>query len=198
MKYHTSSKRYAGLPTPVMLAADSWSGRFLLVCLFVFGFGFLGSNVAVAQLSDLNSAAATAEVIMPIGLVNKTPLLFGSVIPTGTAGTVTINANTGGRSASNVDLLPVSADPLRSIGTANFDVSGEPGFSYSITLPGSINIVSGANSMTVDMFTDKAVNLGTLSASGADAFSVGATLHVGATQPPGTYAGTFNATVTYD
>lgn len=155
-------------------------------------------GVAVAQTSDSSSAAATAEVITPISLTNTTPLLFGSIVPTGAPGTVTIDANTGARSASNVDVLPVTGAPSRSIGTANFNVAGEPGFSYTIGLPTSINIASGGDSMTVDMFTNKAVNLGTLSVGGADSFSVGARLNVGATQPPGTYAGTFNATVTYD
>ena len=54
--------------------------------------------------------------------------------------------------------------------------------------------------MTVNTFTCSkglAANNGQFSALGAETFTVGGTLHVGATQNIGTYTGTFNVTINY-
>jgi hypothetical protein len=115
---------------------------------------------------------------------------FGTMVPTGTAGTVTVTP-AGARSSVNVDLL--GGFPA----AASFDVTGEGANTYSITLPSSATLTSGGNTMTVDTFTDDAGATPTL-AGGSDAFNVGATLNVGATQVAGTYSGTFAVTVNYN
>jgi len=58
----------------------------------------------------------------------------------------------------------------------------------------TMNITSGTNSMVVDTFnwTPTIVSLFPILVR----VDVGATLHVGAAQPVGTYVGTFNITVT--
>jgi len=81
---------------------------------------------------------------------------------------------------------------------AAFNVTGQGNATYSITLPASTTVTSGANSMTVDTFTSNPSGTGTLSAGGSQALTVGATLHVGASQATGTYTGTFSVTVTYN
>ena len=80
---------------------------------------------------------------------------------------------------------------------ASFDVTREPGQAYVITLPSSTTLSSGGNTMTVDTFTHDAGASPSL-AGGSDAFNVGATLNVGATQVAGTYSGTFAVTVNYN
>jgi len=61
-----------------------------------------------------------------------------------------------------------------------------------------VTINSGANTMTVGMFTSNPSGAGTLSAGGNQTLSVGATLNVGAGQATGTYSGIFSVTVTYN
>ena len=115
---------------------------------------------------------------------------FGTMLTTGTAGTVTVTP-AGARSSVNVDLfggLPSAA---------SFDVTGEAGQAYFITLPSSTILSSGANTMTVDTFNHDAGATPTL-VGGSDTFNVGATLNVGATQASGTYSGTFAVTANYN
>ncbi len=68
----------------------------------------------------------------------------------------------------------------------------------TITLPGSITLQSGANTLTVDAFTSSPDGGTTLNGGGEASFKVGATLHLGAHQPPGRYRGSFTVTVAYD
>jgi hypothetical protein len=57
-------------------------------------------------------------------------------------------------------------------------------------------VTSGANNMTVDTFTTNPATY-TTNSSGALTLDVGATLHVGANQTAGSYAGTYTMTVSY-
>ncbi len=112
------------------------------------------------------------------------------MVTTGTAGTVTVTP-AGARSSVDVDLL--GGIPA----AASFDATGASDATYSITLPSSATLTSGANTMTIDSFTDDAGASPTLP-GGSDTFNVGATLNVGATQAAGTYSGTFSVTVNYN
>jgi len=76
-------------------------------------------------------------------------------------------------------------------------VAGEPNTSFAVGLPGSIQITSGANSMTVDSFTTGA-SAYLLDGAGAAGLSVGANLSVAANQPAGLYSGSFSVTVAYN
>ncbi len=115
---------------------------------------------------------------------------FGTMVPTGTAGTVTVTP-AGARSSVNVDLF--GGVPS----AASFDVTGDAGQAYSIILPSSATLTSGGDTMIVDTFNHDAGVTPTL-VSGSDTFNVGATLHVGAAQASGTYSGTFSVTVNYN
>ncbi len=154
-------------------AAGIYSGTFDLTC---DGFS--------------DSANVTITIAAPISISAVGDMDFGTMVPTGTAGTVTVTP-AGARSSVNVDLL--GGFPA----AASFDVTGEGANTYSITLPSSATLTSGGNTMTVDTFTDDAGATPTL-AGGSDAFNVGATLNVGATQVAGTYSGTFAVTVNYN
>ncbi len=154
-------------------AAGTYNGTFDLTCDGVSG----TTNV-------------TGSIVAPISISAGANMDFGTVSPTGTAGTVTVTP-TGARSSVNVDLL--GGLPA----AAAFDVTGGPGQVYFITLPSSTTLTSGGNTMTVDTFTHDAGATPTL-AGGSDTFNVGATMHVGATQVEGTYSGTFAVTVNYN
>jgi len=83
------------------------------------------------------------------------------------------------------------------VSAASFDVAGEPNTSFAVGLPGSIQITSGANSMTVDSFTTGA-SAYLLDGAGASGLSVGANLSVAANQPAGLYSGSFSVIVAYN
>ena len=158
---------------------------------------FAASN---AYGQGANSASATANakarVISPITLAvaGVTELNFGDVVPsTVTAGTVSLTAAGIRTAAGGVTLGSSTA-----VAVPTFNVGGQANATYAITLPaGASTLTSGANTMTVDTFTGSKAT-GTLSAGGADSFTVGGTLHVAANQAAGSYAGTFSVTVTYN
>ncbi len=133
---------------------------------------------------------AHATILAPISISSSGDMDFGTMLTTGTAGTVTVTP-AGARSSVDVDLfggLPSAA---------SFDVTGAVGQAYSITLPSSTTLTSGGDTMNVDTFNHDAGGTPTLP-GGSDTFNVGATLNVGATQAAGTYSGTFAVTVNYN
>ena len=80
--------------------------------------------------------------------------------------------------------------------SAGFSVSGATGMNVAISVPGSVTLTeTGGGSMAATLVSS-ATSL-TLAGTAADAFSVGGTLNVGATQAAGAYAGTFTVTVNY-
>lgn len=113
----------------------------------------------------------------------------------GAGGTVTVSPN-GARSRGGGVILVPSA----SGSAAQFGVSGEPSASYAITLPanGIVALVSGPNTMAVNGFSSSPNAVGQLSLGGAQTLLIGATLSVGANQPPGSYAGSFNISIDYN
>ncbi len=139
---------------------------------------------------ESDTKAVKVKIFAPISISSSGDLDFGTMVPTGTAGTVTVTP-AGARSSVDVDLF--GGVPA----AASFDVTGEGSTNYSLTFPSSATLTSGGDTMTVDTFTDDAGASPTLS-SGSDTFNVGATLHVGATQASGTYSGTFSVTVNYN
>ena len=130
------------------------------------------------------------RIAAPISISAGGDMDFGTMVTTGTAGTVTVTP-AGVRTSVNVDLF--GGFPA----AASFDVTGKVDQAYFITLPSSATLTSGANTMTIDTFTDDAGASPTLP-GGSDTFNVGATLNVGATQAAGTYSGTFSVTVNYN
>ena len=143
--------------------------------------------------SATTSCNATATIVTGISLTKTADLNFGSVVPGGSAGSVMMTP-AGARSASGGASLGSSTGSS----AGSFTVAGLAGAAYSITLPASTTITSGANNMTVNTFTSTPSVTGNLGGGGTQTLSIGATLQVGASQPTGTYSGAFNVTVTYN
>jgi hypothetical protein len=158
----------------------------------VLAFGFSGSAGAQSN-SATNSCNATATIVTGISLTKTADLNFGSVVPGGAAGAVVMSP-AGARSATGGASLGSSTGSS----AGSFTVAGLASAAYSITLPASTTIASGGNNMTVDTFASTPSGTGTLSGGGTQTLSIGATLHVAASQPTGTYSGSFNVTVTYN
>lgn len=130
-----------------------------------------------------------------LSLLNTRGIAFGA-FAAGTGGAVVISP-AGIRSATGGVVLIAASDGA----PAQFTISGDPDFMYSITLPtdGTVALVDGAgHSMEVDAFTSEPALSGQLSAGGSQALTIGATLNVGANQPAGNYSGDFLVTVNYE
>jgi len=78
----------------------------------------------------------------------------------------------------------------------HFDIRGDKGMPYTITLPSSVTLTSGASSMTLGNFTTDVPLVGVF-VSGMYHVNLGGTLQVAANQAPGTYSGLIDITVNY-
>jgi hypothetical protein len=151
----------------------------------------LSAGSALAQFNNATANAnASARVIAAITLSSPIGLNFGDVVAGASLGTVSVDFG-GARTAGGGTTLGSGTG----VSAAVFNVSGFGGATYVIQLPSS-PIALGT--MTVDTFIGSKGLASTLTAGGTDSFTVGATLHVAASQAPGSYSGTFPVTVTYN
>lgn len=138
---------------------------------------------------------------VPISISKNTDMHFGTIATSSGGGTVLLSAS-GSRTASGGIILPSFTGTVSS---AQFTVTGEPGYSYSITLPITDLILyesgTGPATLIVDAFTSTPSGTGTLNlTTGTETVLVGATLNIGATQTAGSYtnAAGFALTVNYN
>ena len=158
---------------------------------------------AMAQSTASVNGTANATVIAPITLATANSLEFGKIVKG--SGTVTIAAADGARTDSDPSLTPGGTQKgLVQAGT--FNVTGEKGFTYAITIPvGGLTLSGPASaSMLVNNFTvvsgagDVSGLVGTIDATtGLGSLKVGATLNP-ANQGAGAYTGTYSVTVAYN
>ncbi len=175
-----------------------------LVLIFVFAFVIgIGSGIIFAQSeSSLDATADVYAVVIEAFDVNNLDgedLDFGTLAAAGDfGGTITVDA--GDTGSGNTADIPYHDGVFQAAG---FEITGgyseETSLSYSVQLPTSVIIDNGGTGeMTVNNFTiDLPSNLGSIS-GGSDTFYVGATLNVNSGQEPGSYAGTFDVTVTIE
>ncbi len=149
--------------------------------LAALGLGATSANAATA------TATARAKILRQITLTNTSDLQFGTIVTGATASTVAIS--TGGARTCGAGLVCSGATTA-----ADFTIGGTTGMVVTISVPASVTLTSGANSMTASLAASAATT--TLVASAGN-FSVGGTLAVGANQVDGDYVGTFTATVDY-
>lgn len=137
----------------------------------------------------------TLKLVTPIGLTPGTGLDFGSVVPGSSPGTVVMPATGQPRICPGGIVSALASSPGSA---ATFTVTGSKGCSYSVTLPASATLSDNAgHTVTVDTFTRSPSGSGALGPQGSQALAVGATLKVGAGQPPGSYTGFFTVVVAY-
>jgi len=150
----------------------------------------IASVTVKAQVSA--TATTSATIITPIAISKSVDMNFGNVAVSPTvAGTVLLTpANT--RTAGGGVTLPAVGG---TVSAAKFTVTGVAGSTYSISLPASVSLVNGANTMTVNAFTSTPTSTGTLT-GGTQDILVGATLNVAAAQAAGLYTNTTGLVVT--
>ena len=162
---------------------------------FLAGALLLATPAAFAQSSASASAVpATARIYKPITLaLSNAGMSFGDIFASSTAGTLTL-APASTRSVTGGASMAATGTPL----AAQFTVGGKKNATYGITFSSPVVLSAlGGATMPVSAFTPSAGS-GLLDATGAQIFTVGATLAVGANQVDGDYSGTFSVTVTYN
>ena len=151
--------------------------------------------MAVAAFASTNAQAATQTadarvVILPaVQLAQTDALDFGVVASSGTAGTVVLPVG------SNTRTCTAGVTCVGAASRGQFTVTGaENGYVVVISVPVSATLNFGANSMPVALTS----SLTTFTSTGvAQAFFVGGSLSVGASQAAGTYTGTYNVSANY-
>ncbi|MBN8485317.1 MAG: DUF4402 domain-containing protein [Sphingomonadales bacterium] len=162
---------------------------------------------APAQAQTVTSnAVAQAVIVEPASLVKVRDLDFGGIAAQPTAGTVTVNPNTGACTATG------GVISVGNCGYAEFGGQGVRRMRMRITLPTTITLTGpGGATMTANTFTlglapdivqvpspgNSPPRYEIASNSGIFTFRVGARLNVGTNQPPGVYNGNFVVTVQY-
>lgn len=156
--------------------------------------GLLFSSSVFAQATATATAAAT--IVTPISISNTADMNFGNVATDGSVGTVVLTPQSTRTSTGGVT-LPTTAGTVTA---AAFTVTGSGSYTYSITLPNSVTITSGGDTMIVDTFTSTPSAADGQLSSGTQDITVGATLNLVASQGAGTYlsATPFAVTVNYN
>jgi hypothetical protein len=141
----------------------------------------IGTNAMAADVDG----SANALVIEPLSIVEFAAMDFGTVAGGPGADTI-ILTTAGGRSVGGTDARLIATGA----GAAgNFTITGEPSQTYILSISAGATLTDGgANSMTVDTFTNDAPPTPTLDGAGSDTLLVGGTLNIGANQAGGTYS----------
>jgi Mat/Ecp fimbriae major subunit len=142
---------------------------------------------ATSAQADTVSATARAKILSDIALSNTSDLDYGTIVTATSISIVTV-------SSAGVRTCGAGLTCLASASAANFDIAGTTGQTVTISVPPSVTLTSGSDTMLSTLLAS--TPLVTI-AAGAGSFSVGGILFVGASQAEGVYTGTFTATVNY-
>jgi spore coat protein U-like protein len=163
----------------------------------------LASFAASPALAQ-NATQGEAEVIVlrPLSFFKVNDLDFGSIIASGTAGTVRLQPDGTRTRTGGATLAGNDGEPARfaGLGTPNRQVNISLGAnSIFITGPGTRMRVRDfeIGSTPTAILSTTPTRFTITSALGNYNFPVGATLEVGANQTPGDYSGTFTITLNY-
>ena len=158
-----------------------------------------------ARIAATAAGIARAQVVRPITLTGIDDLDFGMVQSSG-SGTVTVQPGNslvvydgGARAAC------ARAQQCPQPHPARFEVSGERGRGYRISLPGNLRIAGSSGSgLVVASLTARSASRpaagarGTFNLTGLDGFEVGGTLEISGALPPGHYRVSVPVIVSYD
>lgn len=156
------------------------------------------ATTAHAQSTSSASASGAVAVIQPIALSKTADLNFGTIVKpqTGTA-TVAVDS-AGSRTVTGTQAVNTAGNAPTA---AAFSIQGEGGSAYSVSVPGSFTMASGANTLTVTT-VNSAGGGGTLSGgigtTASATFGVGGTINVDTATASGAYTGTFTVTASYN
>lgn len=163
--------------------------------------GTIIGEIAVLALGVSAHAAtrtATANVrtaiIAPLSITKANDLSFGNIVPSATAGSVTINQVSGAATKTGGVTLFGTANHA-----ASFNVTGSGGHNYVITVGAAPTLTraGGTQTMKVTALVLNGAKTRAMPATGKATLTLGGTLAVAANQVAGTYSGTFTVSVAY-
>jgi hypothetical protein len=160
-----------------------------IAALYVCGLG-MGTGAQAAT----QTATAKAITLKPLSIVKLRDLEFGTLMPSTTAGTVIVDPTTDLRTTTG-GVTAAGGSPQ----AAQFYTYGTGNLILQVTrgpLP-VLNRAGGGATMNVTLLTLNGPTLRVLNAAGLIDLRVGGTLAVSANQLDGSYAGSFDITVTY-
>ena len=153
------------------------------------GFGSFAMNAGAAT----GNGTATAVIQTPLTATQSVQMNFGNIAPDGGGGTVALDTADGVTAPGNFVLSGAAA-------SGEFSVTAQVGLLFDTTLPGS-TVLTGPGTpltdMTVNNFSSSIPLVGHSHAVTTEAFTVGADLIVNASQPAGTYNGTYSVLLNY-
>lgn len=147
------------------------------------------STPAFAATANQASSNATVNIVSPLTLTNTSGLDFGTIVGPFAGETVRVASD----GTPNCGGLTCSGTPS----AANFTVSGGTAAqNLKVTVDPTVSLISGTNSLSVDLSTDLPTGVVT-DASGGATFGVGGSLKIPTGTADGVYSGTFNVQVDY-
>ncbi len=146
-----------------------------------------GGVAATSANAATATAPAFAKIYSQVTVINTSDLEFGTIVTAASPSVVDVSTAGARTCGAGLACLGTSS-------AADFIVGGSSGQVTTISVPASVTLTSGTNSMFALLNPTNAVL--TLVAN-AGTFSIGGTLLVGGAQAEGTYTGSFTATVNY-
>lgn len=157
-------------------------------------FSLLASTMGYAQTSASATFTATVTIVEPIGITTTSNMNFAR-IEAGEGGRVILAPDNTRTAWGGVHLTHGETGTA-----ASFEVVGNDGFTYDLSLPqGDLILRSGDQEIVIRDFQSDLIGSGTLT-GGSQTVRVGATLEVNPNQTPGRYTseGGFQVTVNYN
>lgn len=150
----------------------------------VLAVSVMGANAAHAATA---SADARANILQQVTVTSDgSDLDFGTIVSGAAASTVAVSS--AGAVTCGAGLVCSGATTA-----AGFNVTGTTGETVDVSSDAAVTLTGPTSTMTASLTPSAA----TILLDGTDAFTVGGTLNVGASQADGAYVGAFNVTVNY-
>jgi hypothetical protein len=143
---------------------------------------FILSGVSLVNAQATATFTASATIIEPIGITTTSNMHFAS-LDAGSGGSVILSPEDQRLATGGVDLAAGGK-----VSAAAFQITGQQGFSYSLSLPqGEFLLSSGKDEMVLKDFTSSLKENGSLTGGVAEV-KIGASLNVKPNQTPGNYS----------
>ena len=165
----------------------------------------IGSVPIAVSAQDADSADAQAFLVTPLSFVKQTDLDFGQIIPTNTAGTVTMDSTGAVATTGGVTQVDGTQIPARFWGFGQFNqrvLINIDANTYLLTRDG------GTETMLLDrvtigsqppiLITTNPRRFRIANPDGFFSFTIAGRLQVAANQAPGIYNGEFTVTLEYE
>jgi hypothetical protein len=158
----------------------------------------VATPASAQQATATGIAKAKGVVVQPLTLTKIQDLDFGTVVSSSTAGSVTINPDTGFRTTTP----GVTGVPSYPGDRGLFQGNGTPSNTVQLALSGPSVLISTTNPLDTVTASNWLLDSGnsttrTIGSTGLFNVGVGATFGIGANQPAGLYQADFTVTAVY-